>query len=349
MAKPLDAGALSAFFEGMSLMLAAGIQMDEAAGLMGDNIKRGPFKDACEAVYSQLIQGKSLTDAMRASGRFPAHSVNMMAAGERSGRLEATLQGLSVYYSEESRLRSKMRSGIVYPVALLGVMTVILAITVVAILPVFFDVYNSLTGDVAAGAFSYVSVSAVIGWVALGVMALVAIVAIVLTAATASAGGRRTVIGLLSKLPMTRDAMYRHALSRFTSVLATYVAAGIDSNEAMHRAMGDVENAALRRKAEAAYNDMVDPTKAKSLSQAVADNDIFDPVYARMLAVGVRSGSDDRVLQRLSDAYFEDSVAQVDEVIDSVEPALAVVLTVGVGATLVAVMLPLVGIMGSIG
>ena len=68
-----------------------------------------------------------------------------------------------------------------------------------------------------------------------------------------------------------------------------------------------------------------------------------------MLVVGTRSGSMETVLASLSDTFFDDSIARIDGLIDSVEPTLAAFLTVSVGATLIAVILPLVGIMGSIG
>lgn len=349
MAKILDSVDVSAFFEGVSMMLSAGIQTDEAAALMGDNLKSGDFKSTCAEVYRALSQGRSMSEALKSTGRFPEHALNMVAAGEESGSMENAMRSLAVYYSEDARLNAKIRNGVVYPMALLGVMTVILAFTVAVILPVFLDVYRSLSGEVAVGAFSYVNVSLVIGWVAFALMALCTVVALVLVAASSTPRGRARVTALFSRLPYTRQAMYRHALSRFTSLLATYVAAGFDSNESMRCALESVDNVELRRRVQAAYREMTDPAQAKSLAQAVSDNEIYDPVYARMLTVGARSGSEDRVLSRLADAYFEQAVSRMDDLVDGVEPLLAAVLTVGVGATLVTVMIPLVGIMGSIG
>ncbi len=74
-----------------------------------------------------------------------------------------------MYYDEEGRLFAKMRSSIVYPAALLCVMSVILAFTVAVILPVFVDVYESLSGNLAAGSFNAVGASIGIGWAALAV------------------------------------------------------------------------------------------------------------------------------------------------------------------------------------
>ena len=81
----------------------------------------------------------------------------------------------------------------------------------------------------------------------------------------------------------------------------------------------------------------------------MSESGVFEPIYARMLTIGARSGSMEDVLGRLSLTFFDDAIMKMDRLVDGVEPALAAFLTVAVGATLVSVMLPLIGIMGSIG
>ncbi len=164
-----------------------------------------------------------------------------------------------------------------------------------------------------------------------------------------SEGGRRSMMRLAEKLPFTRNTMYQLALSRFTSALATYVASGIDTDTAMKEAVSMVDHRSLKRQLEGAREAMLDLSAPKSLAQAVSDSGVFEPVYARMLTIGARSGSVEDVLGRLSLTFFDDAIVKMDRLVDGVEPALAAFLTVAVGATLVSVMLPLIGIMGSIG
>ena len=154
---------------------------------------------------------------------------------------------------------------------------------------------------------------------------------------------------LLSHIPQTRQALYQLALSRFTSALATLVASGIEDEEAMRRAIETVDQKRLRRRLQRAAASMGDVDNPRTLVQAITEFRIFDPLYARMLAVGMRSGHTDVTLTRLSSTFFDDAVVQIDRAFDNIEPILAALLTVAVGATLVAVMLPLIGIMTSIG
>ena len=347
--KMLESSAVAAFCESAAVMHSAGIQMDEAVYLLGENMQEAAFKNACDSVYAGLIDGKPLAASMQASECFPAHVVDMVAAGEHSGRLENVLWSLAKYYDEEDRLYAKIRNAIAYPAALLCVMSVILLFTVAVILPVFADVYAGLSGDLTSGSFTYVSASAIIGWIALGITLLCTVLVLAGMAASRSPKGRQTLVRLLEHMPLTREPLRQMAVGRFTAALATFVAAGVNTDSAMERAASMVDHAGLRSQLETVQSQMVDPALGKSLAQAIFDNNVFEPIYARMLVVGTRSGSLETVLASLSDTFFDDSTARLDRLIDSVEPTLAAFLTVSVGATLVAVMLPLIGIMGSIG
>ncbi|EGT5370613.1 type II secretion system F family protein, partial [Clostridioides difficile] len=170
--KMLESSAVSAFCESVAVMHSAGIQMDEAVFLLGENMEDAAFKRACDDVYKELIVGKPLALAMDDSGCFPSHVVDMVGAGEHAGRLENVLWSLARYYDEEDRLYAKIKNAIAYPAALLCVMSAILLFTVIVILPVFVDVYHGLTGNLTAGSFGYVNASIIIGWIALGVTLL---------------------------------------------------------------------------------------------------------------------------------------------------------------------------------
>ncbi len=347
--KLLESSALSAFCESMALMFSAGIQTDESVHMLAENMKDSPLKRACDYMYKQLIGGSSLADAMAASRAFPDYAINMVRAGERTGRLEQVLRTLGVYYDEEDRLFAKIRSSIGYPAALLCIMSIILAFTVAVILPVFVDVYESLSGSLTTGSFSSVSVSIGIGYGALAVTLLATLIVLIGVLMTRSERGRERMLRLLEKLPFSRQAMYQMALSRFSSTLAIYIASGENTDDAMRDALPMIAHKGLRKKVSRAYNALIDLENSKGFSQVISEFEIFEPVYARMLTIGTRSGSIDEVLERLSVTFFEDAIAQLDRVIDTTEPVLAAFLTLAVGATLISVMLPLIGIMGSIG
>lgn len=345
----LESSALSAFFGSVATMLSAGMQTDEAVLMLAENREKSQFKDVCDQVYHGLIEGKKLSESMSDTRAFPRFSVDMVKTGEKSGRIESVLRNLDMYYSEEHRTFQKLRSSATYPATLLCIMAVILAITVAVILPVFTDVYSSMAGSLTTGSSGMVNASIIIGWLSLGITVVCAIAALFLAIASRTQSGRQYVLSVFEHLPSTSGAMYQLALSRFTSALSTHISSGTNSEVAMIQATETVEHKKLRARLDKACKDMSSIENPRSLAQAITENGIFEPLYARMLNVGMRSGSVDIVLANLSDIFFDDASAQIDRIIDRVEPMLAALLTVAVGATLISVMLPLIGIMGSIG
>ena len=345
----LDSAGISLFCESVAMMLAAGIQTDEAVGMLSEDIGDVALQTTCQVVYRNLNAGMNLAASMQASQAFPRYAVDMVSVGETSGRTEEVLRALGVYYDEEDRLFAKIRSSVGYPAALLCLMSIILAFTVIVILPVFEDVYVSMAGSLTTGSFSAVGLSVGIGWVALGITLICTIVALCGVIACRSESGRMAVMRLFEKFPATKGAMEQLAVSRFASALAAYTASGVNTDEAMKAALEVVEHDGLRAKGQQAYALMIDATAPRSLAQAISEAEVFEQIHARMLTIGTRSGSLDAALDRLSANFFDDAILQIDGVIDSIEPALAAFLTIAVGATLISVMMPLIGIMGSIG
>lgn len=347
--KQLESSALSAFCGSFATMLSAGIQTEEAALMLSENREHSRFQEVCDTLYEHVSGGSSLADAMEASEGFPNYAVNMVRIGEGSGHLESVLRNLELYYSEEDRMFAKLHSSVSRPAGLLVIMAVILAFTVAFILPIFRNTYETMAGSMAATSQAAVTASTVIGIVALAITVVLAIFALWLMHATTTEHGRQKVIALGEKMPFLRRPMRQLSLSRFTAALATYVSSGITNEESMRYALETVEHPELRAQIEKAAESMSDIDNPRSLTQAISEFGIFEPLYQRLLEVGMRSGNAEETLADLSGEFFDDAMLQIDRGLDRIEPAFAIFLTVAIGITLIAVMLPLIGIMGSIG
>ena len=345
----LESAALSAFCGSMATMIQAGIQTDEAVLMLGENRERSHFQEVCESVYQRVVAGDTLAAAMEASGGFPAYAVGMVATGEQSGHLEDVLHNLEMHYDEQARLFAKLSQNIRYPAVLLAVMTAILAFSTFAIVPVFVSVYQQMASSLTAGSLMSMGAARVIGIVALVVVGAAALGSLYLLWLARTESGRQRLLHMLERMPLTSDAMYQLALARFTASLAAYVSSGITAEEAMLRATQTVDHEKLRKRLLAAHESMVSLDNPQSLAQAIGAHEVFEPLYARLLNVGIRSGSTDETLAQFSQAFFDDAVERIDRALEFLEPLFAVFLTVAVGVTLIAVMLPLVGMLTAIG
>lgn len=345
----LESDAVSAFCGAFAQMTAAGVQVEESARLLADEGAEGPFKDACQRVYQGVSQGEKLGASMRESGAFPDLACDVVATGEETGHLEDALLALDQYYDEEGRLFAKLYTNVRHPAIILCLMTAVLAVTDVLVLPAFASAYESVAGSLTGGSFALVGAATVIGWVAFALALACAVVAIAATVRIGSEEGRLGLARGLSKLPSVGQAFYQLALARFTLTLSAHVSTGVDSDVALEQAAATVDHPVLRERVMAALADCTDLDRPKGLVEALADRDVYDPLYASMLEVGDRTASFEETLARCAQVFFDDALDQLDRAADNVEPALTILLTVAVGASLVAAMLPLVGIVQSIG
>ncbi len=344
--KSLDALGVSAFCESMAMMVQSGIQTDEAVSLLQSESREGGIlKQALSEMKTLTEQGSSLSEAMKQTGIFPDFAVDMTAAGERSGRLENVLFKLARYYAEQKTVTEKLRGAVTYPAAMLLLIIAVLSAMLAIVLPAFRSVYDRLTGSLAASSYAYIRWASVFCTAALAVMALLA-AALLAGLLLWKLGKRDIVLSILEKFPRCRAILNTNALFRFSSALGTYLASGELQDEAVRLSIPMAGSGQLEKKLQSMYARM---EEGHSIAQAAYDEELFEPVYGRMLLAGERSGGLEHVLERLTELLRESSTSQVDRLVEIVSPALSGILMVTIGLTLISVMMPLVGMMNAIG
>lgn len=344
--KKLDFLGVSAFCESMALMVQAGIQTDEAVALLQTESKDGGLLErGLAAMKAQLEQGESLAAAMRESDIFPDYAVRMIEAGESSGRLEDVLFRLGRYYAEQKTISEKLHSAVTYPAAMLVLIIAVLVVMLTTVLPSFRDVYNNLTGSLSSSSYAYIRWAWVFCWAALIVMALAAVCLLVGLLLWKS-GKRPFVEKILKKFPSVGGLLDATALFRFTGAVHTFLSSGEMQDEAVLSSIPMTDSADMEEKLRRCAKRM---EEGHSLAQAAYDEELFEPVYGRMLLSGERSGGLEHVLERLNALQEQSISARVDRLVEVVGPVLSGILMVTIGLTLISVMLPLIGMMNSVG
>lgn len=344
--RKLDNLGVSAFCESMAMMIHAGIQTDEAISLLQSGKENAGVLGQGLAVMKQRVdQGSGLAAAMEESGVFPRYALQMIKAGEVSGRLEDILFRLARYYADQKTISEKLHSAVTYPAAMLVLIIAVLAVMLTMVLPAFTDVYNRLTGSLAASTYSYIRWAYVFCWVALAVMVLLAL-ALLAGLILWSRGKRRTVEKVLRKIPLCASIFDSMGMFRFTSALETFLASGEMQDEAVAQSIPMTDCQCVEEKLLRCMDRM---EQGHSIAQAAYDEELFEPVYGRMLLAGERSGNMENVLQRLTGLLEENCGNLVDRLVGIVDPLLSGVLMVTVGLSLLSVMLPLIGMMNAVG
>lgn len=296
-------------------------------------------------MQAETEAGKGLSAAMEATGLFPEYCLRMVLAGEKAGRLEDVLFQLARYYEDQKAMTGKLQSAVLYPVAMLGLIIIVLIVMLAMVLPAFTDVYDSLTGSLTASAYGYVRWAYALCWAALAVMAALAVI-LALGFALWNAGKRNSVEKILHRIPVCASILDSLGMFRFTAALSTFLASG----EIQDIAVAESRKMASCRPVEERIDRCVSRMEqGHGIAQAAYDERLFEPVYGRMLLAGERSGSLESVLRKLTGLLADHCTDLVDRLVGIVDPVLSGVLMLAVGLSLLSVMLPLIGMMNSMG
>jgi len=347
MKKQLDDLGVSAFCESMAMMVRAGIQTDEAIGLLAESARKdgGVLESGLAVMKEKTEAGDRLWKAMEESGIFPDYCVRMVEAGEGSGRMESILFRLSRYYADQKTMGDKLRGAVTYPAAMLVLIIAVLAVMLVMVLPAFTDVYDNLTGSLSASTYGYIRWAYAFCWIALIAMVVIA-GALIVGLWMWTHGKRETVEKLLRKLPICDNILNSMGSYRFTAALTTFLASGEMQDDAVRMSIPMVRCKPIEDVLHRCEERMAE---GHSIAQAAYDEDLFEPVYGRMLLAGERSGSMEPVLERLSGLLEDNAASLVERLVGIIDPLLSGVLMVTVGLSLLSVMLPLIGMMNSVG
>ena len=338
---------LSEFYMELHLMIRAGLPFQEGIALLLNEEQNKTKKQFLEQLYQVLEQGETLSDALAHTNCMPQYAVEMVSIGQNTGHLERVFYALSAYYERLAQIRQSVHNIIWYPMILLFMMLMVLVVLLMKVLPVFADIFMQLGAELSPAAQVMLGIGQVLQQY--GVPMLVFIVGAVLLVYLWS----RTTSGaaLLQKgiHHMTASWKVRELLtaSRLADALVLTISSGMNTDDALDMAGVLAGDSGVQEKIAACRNAML--REGQTFADAVMEQKLFAPMYCRMIAVGFRTGDLDTVMTEVARRIAEDADDAMDALLNRIEPALVIVLSLMVGIVLLSVMLPLAGIMTAIG
>ncbi|MDL2215662.1 type II secretion system F family protein [Ruminococcaceae bacterium OttesenSCG-928-N02] len=337
---------IASFCGQVAMLLKSGITVYEVLSIIGEDLPAGSGRDIVETASGYVQAGGTFTEGLEATNVFPPYVVNTVRIGEASGRLDECMQSLADYYEKEDALSKNIRSAVSYPLVMVGLMLVVIGVLVVKVLPVFSRVYTQLGAEMSGFAVALLNFGSALGNIALWLLAGVALAVVLYFILRASESGRKTLSRWASKLLFTRKINEKVASGRFASSMAMMLKSGLDSYQALEMVQQLVEGQPLEEKV-ARCRALTG--EGLTLADALAQTEIFNGVNARMVAVGFKTGNVDEVMAKIALRYDDEVDMAISNIISVLEPTLVAVLSIMVGMILLSVMLPLMGVMASIG
>ena len=326
----------------LSLLLHSGVGMGDALSLLAEE---GELPELLSAMAEQVDGGALLSAALRDSGCFPLYVCGLVEVGERTGRTEEALAALSRYYEDRVRMAHRVRSALLYPAVMLGLMLVVIAVLLVKVLPIFDDVYASLGGRLTGVASGLLALGRWLEQVMPVLWALLALVAVLVLAFAAAEPFRAKLLAVWRQSHGDKGVSRKLNDARLAQAMAMGMASGLPVEEAVALSAGLIEGGARKR-----CQDCQSRLEGgESLSAALRSSGLLPTSQCRLLELGQRSGAGDSAMEKIAQDLTQEGEAALDALVSRVEPALVLVCSLLVGLILLSVMLPLMHIMAAIG
>lgn len=337
---------VSLFCSQAVLILKAGIPLAEGIAAIGENVQDAQARELIRQIGEEIERNGSFYSALKHTGAFPEYMVNMVNIGEKAGKLESVMEALSLYYARDDRLRRRVRSAILYPLILVLMMAAVVSVMVVKVLPVFNDVFLDMGTDLSAASLAVIRVGTSIGQYALAVILILAALLIILLVLIRTEAGSRCILNLLEGFGPTRRLSDKIATARFASVFSMLLSSGYDTDEALELIPNILTNEKIIEKIKKSREAV---RSGKPFVKALEEANLFPALYSSMIHLGAKTGSLDTVMSNLAEIYSDEADESISRAVSVFEPVMVAALSVVIGGILLSVMLPLMGIMTSIG
>jgi type IV pilus assembly protein PilC len=330
---------LAVFTRQFSVMIDAGLPLVQCLEILGNQQENKTFAKILQHTRMDVESGSTLADAMRKHPKaFDELFVNMIAAGEAGGILDTILKRLAVYIEKAVKLRGQVKGAMVYPVAVIGIAGIVIAVILWKVLPTFAAMFEGLGAQLPLPTRIVIAMS---NWfVRLLPFLVVFIVAGVFLFKRyyATHGGKRVVDRIILKLPVLGVLMQKIAVARFCRTLATLISSGVpilDGLEITARTAGNsiIEDAimSVRKGVEGGL----------TLAQPLRESGVFPNMVVQMIGVGEQTGALDAMLSKIADFYEEEVDQAVANLLTLMEPVMILFLGTTVGGIVISMYLPL--------
>ena len=332
---------LAILCEQIALIVRSGLPLHDGVEALSENYRDSRLAAAFQALNQTVLESGSLYLGLQASGVFPTYMVEMANIGERTGELDTVMNGLSLYYQREAKVHRAIVNALTYPLILIAIMATLIIVLITGVLPVFDGVFRNMGLDAASSPWLAAGVNVgktvlVLAAVAIALLLLM----VVLTRTDKSGRFRRSIVQWIAPL---RRISRKMAASRFAAVMGMMLRSGYPLQDSLKLVGNVITDAAVVHALQTCREQL---EQGLSFPDAVAALDVFEPLHMRMIRVGFQTGQIDGVMQRLSALYDDEVDDAITHAVSVVEPSLAALMSVIIGAILLAVMLPLLSLMG---
>jgi len=340
---------LTVFTRQLATLVDAGLPLLRGLRVLEKQERNVTLKEIISKLAISIEGGSTFSEALAQHPKvFNKLYVNMVKAGELGGVLEVVLQRLAEFMEKAQKIKGKVIAAMFYPVAVMIVAVAILAVLMVWVVPKFKEIFRDMLPGSGLPAFTQLvlGISDMIAnnfiVTAGGVIAF--IIGLKLFSKTKT--GRRLIDKFKLNMPALGPVISKVAISRFTRTLGTLVSSGVPILQAL-TIVKETSGNVIVSNAVAAVHESV--KEGETITAPLEASNVFPPMVVSMVDVGEQTGALPEMLMKIADNYDEEVDNAVSAMTSLLEPIMIVFLAVVVGSIVIALFLPLIALMNSVG
>jgi type IV pilus assembly protein PilC len=337
---------LAVFTRQFSVMIDAGLPLVQCLEILGTQEEDKNFGATILAVRADVEGGASLADAMKKHPKvFDALYSNMIAAGEAGGILDGILKRLATYIEKAVKLKSQVKSAMIYPIAVMVIATAVVSAIMIWVIPTFKSLFEGLGAQLPLPTVIVMKISEyMVRYLVIYVPAFV-IGGWALKRYYATDKGKHVIDKIVLDLPVLGSIMRKIAVARFCRTLSTLIASGVpilDGLDITARTAGNV-----------IVEDAIQTTRksierGETISGPLKQTGVFPPMVVQMIGVGEATGALDTMLSKIADFYEDEVDTAVAGMLTLLEPIMIAFLGIVVGGIVIAMYLPIFGLISQL-
>jgi type IV pilus assembly protein PilC len=343
--KPRD---LATMTRTLATLADAGLPVVKALTILEGQQRPGPVKRVLRQIVEDVSTGTTLSEAMaKHEKQFDRLYVNMVRAGEAAGELDRILEQLADYLEKSQMVRDRVKGASIYPAVVLVVAVTLLVVIFLLVIPKFEIIFESMNVDLPWQTRTLIDTSRFVvryWYVVFG--APIGVYLLHWALLKRSTGYRYRMHQLALRLPLVGPVLRKVLIARFARTFGTLVQSGVPHLEGLDIVKNSLGN---DRVATAVDQVRARVREGEGLAVPMGESQVFDDVIVNLVSVGEATGELDRMLLRVGDAYESDVNRRLDAMFKIFEPALLIGMAGVVGFIVVALFLPLLKIMDTLG
>lgn len=327
-------------------MVNAGLPLVQALDILVKQTDSEVMEKALGTVLHDVESGNTLADALAQHPKvFTELYINMVSAGETGGILDTIMNRLAEFLEKNEALARKVRAAMIYPAVISVVALGAIVVLLLFVIPTFQEMFASFDQQLPLPTRIVIAASDFLQsyWWALLAAGIGG--AALFKSWIATSAGRLTFDRMLLRVPILGNVVLKSAVSRFTRTLGTLMNSGVSILEGLEITAKTSGNRVIH---DAVIESRTSIAGGESISKPLARADVFPPMVTQMINVGEETGDLDGMLSKIADFYDEEVDVAVEGLLKAMEPLMIVILGSIVGGMIVAMYLPIFGVINTI-